>query len=72
MPDAPNLRIKMLEKNIPSVLLLIFFSMEIMFVSVAHTKYITTLWTSSNYLITSAGYSMHSDKFSVLSLGFCL
>lgn len=39
MPDVPNLRIKMLEKNIPSVLLLIFFSMEIIFVSVAHTKY---------------------------------
>jgi hypothetical protein len=38
MPDAPNLRIKILEKNIPSVLLLIFFSMEIIFVSVAHTK----------------------------------
>lgn len=53
MPDAPNLRIKMLEKNIPSVLLLIFFSMEIMLVSVAHTKYITALWTCSNYLIMS-------------------
>lgn len=53
MPDAPKLRIKMLKKNIPSVLLLIFFSTKIMFVSVAHTKYITALWTSPNYLIMS-------------------